>query len=312
LIVYPGARQNLPARAASSVTIAAIVKENGTPDIDLAALEAALGYEFRERAWLERALSHRSWAHEQVKPGEEEQARQLHNEALEFVGDSVLGLVVAHYLFDENPDSTEGDLSRMKHRLVSTTTLARVAKRLDIGAHLRIGRGEEKTGGRRKRALLADVFEAVLAAVYLDGGYEAAVAFVRRALAAELDAANPEAAAAADYKTLLQERVQALWRLTPTYNVNHTEGPPHSRIFHVTVNWGEHTTRGTGHTIKAAEMDAACRALKELEEAGPGKPAAAATGEQQADSGVATLAGGVQPLEGTRPHAEASERQAAD
>src|SRR5204862_5420863 len=133
----------------------------------------------------------------------------LHNEALEFVGDSVLGLVIAHYLFEANPHLTEGDLSRMKHRLVSTTTLARVARRLGIGEHLRVGRGEEKSGGRRKRALLADVFEAVLAAVYLDGGYDAAVAFVQHALAEALAAASPESAAAADYKTLLQERVQA-------------------------------------------------------------------------------------------------------
>jgi ribonuclease III len=247
---------------------------------DLAALEAALGYTFRERAWLERAVTHRSWAHEQVKPGEEEQARRLHNEALEFVGDSVLGLVVAHYLFAANPGSTEGDLSRMKHRLVSTTTLARVARRLQLGEHLRVGRGEEKTGGRRKRALLADVFEAVLAAVYLDGGYEAAVGFVERALASELDAASPESAAAADHKTLLQERVQAHFHLTPTYHVVETEGPPHSRVFHVAVNWGEHATRGTGHTIKSAEMDAACRALEELEEAVSSREQAAGSAAQ--------------------------------
>jgi ribonuclease III len=232
---------------------------------DLSALEAALGYTFRERAWLERAVTHRSWAHEQVKPGAEDQARRLHNEALEFVGDSVLGLVVAHYLFDANPDLTEGDLSRMKHRLVSTATLARVAKRLELGAHLRVGRGEEKTGGRRKRALLADVFEAVLAAVFLDGGYKAATEFVARSLASELAAASPESAAAADHKTLLQERAQAHFHMTPTYHVIETEGPPHSRVFHVEVNWGERTTRGTGHTIKAAEMDAAGRALQELD-----------------------------------------------
>ncbi|HEX8072206.1 MAG TPA: ribonuclease III [Pyrinomonadaceae bacterium] len=241
----------------------AAATDDGTPD--LAALEAALGYEFVERAWLERALSHRSWAHEQVRPGEEDQVRQLHNEALEFVGDSVLGLIVAHQLFAVHPDLTEGDLSRMKHRLVSTTTLARVGRALGLGEYLRVGRGEEKTGGRRKRALLADSFEAVLAAIYLDGGYEAATAFVLRALAAELDEASPESAAAADYKTLLQERVQARVRLTPAYHLVETEGPPHSRTFHVEVRWGRHATRGQGATIKAAEMDAACRALAELE-----------------------------------------------
>ena len=268
---------------------------------DLSALEAALGYTFRERAWLERAVTHRSWAHEQVKPGEEEQARRLHNEALEFVGDSVLGLVVAHYLFDANPDLTEGDLSRMKHRLVSTTTLARMAKLLELGEHLRVGRGEEKTGGRRKRALLADVFEAVLAAVYLDGGYEAAAAFVRRALASELDAASPESAAAADHKTLLQERVQALCRMTPTYTVVETEGPPHSRVFHVEVNWGERNTRGTGHTIKSAEMDAACRALEELEGS-----------RQKAEDSEPEAAASRQAADSIEPQATSGEQQAAD
>lgn len=232
---------------------------------DLAALERALGYEFRDRSWLERAVTHRSWAHEQVKPGAEEEARRLHNEALEFVGDSVLGLVVAHYLFDAHPDESEGDLSRMKHRLVSTATLARVARRIGIGEHLRVGRGEEKTGGRRKRALLADVFEAVLAAIYFDGGFTAAEQFVRRALANELEAASPESAAAADHKTLLQERVQARMHMTPTYQVVETQGPPHSRLFHVEVKWGARATRGMGGTIKTAEMDAACRALQELD-----------------------------------------------
>jgi ribonuclease III len=278
---------------------------------DLPALEAALGYEFRERAWLERAVTHRSWAHEQVKPGDEHEARRLHSEALEFVGDSVLGLVVAHYLFDANPDLAEGDLSRMKHRLVSTTTLARVARRLGLGEHLRVGRGEEKSGGRRKRALLADVFEAVLAAIYFDGGYDAADAFVQRALAEELEAASPESAAAADYKTLLQERVQARARVTPVYQVIETEGPPHSRVFHVEVKWGEHTTRGTGRTIKTAEMDAACRALEELEKLG-GSEQHAESGRQEAEGSGQEEADGTQAAEADAPHADAGAQQAAD
>jgi ribonuclease-3 len=278
--------------------------DNGTPD--LAALEAALGYTFTERAWLERALSHRSWAHEQVKPGEEEQVRRLHNEALEFVGDSVLGLVVAHQLFSENPDLTEGDLSRMKHRLVSTTTLARVARALGLGEHLRVGRGEEKTGGRRKRALLADSFEAVLAAVYLDGGYDAATAFVLRALAAELDEASPESAAAADYKTLLQERVQARARLTPAYHLVETEGPPHSRTFHVEVRWGSHATRGAGRTIKTAEMDAACRALAELEQTSDDGEQSAESSRQKAEGSEQETGGGERKEVSTEETAEGS------
>ena len=232
----------------------------------LEGLDQSLGYSFRDRALLERALSHRSRAHEQVGPGEEDRARGLHNEALEFVGDSVLGLVVAEQLYRAHPEHTEGDLSRMKHRLVSTQTLARASRRLGLGNHLRVGRGEEKTGGRRKQALLADTFEAVLAAVYLDGGFDAARDFVSRALGAELDEATPESAAAADHKTLFQERVQAICRVTPTYDLVDTEGPPHDRTFHVEVRWGETSVRGSGSTIKAAETDAARRALAQIEE----------------------------------------------
>ncbi|HEX8852965.1 MAG TPA: ribonuclease III [Pyrinomonadaceae bacterium] len=234
------------------------------PASDLAALEENLAYRFRDRALLERALTHRSWAHEQVAPGDDAVARRLHNEAFEFVGDSVLGFVVAEALFSNYPEVTEGELSRMKHRLVSTQTLARVARRLGLGEHLRVGRGEEKTGGRRKRALLADAFEAVLAAVYMDGGFEAAREFVRRALEPDLTDADPASAAAADFKTLLQERLQAEHHQTPHYNVVETHGPPHRRIFHVEVTWSEGRVVGEGRTIKAAEADAARLALEQM------------------------------------------------
>lgn len=230
----------------------------------LVELQQKLGYDFRDRPLLERAVTHRSWAHEQVGPGEEERARALHNEALEFVGDSVLGLIVAEHLFRANAEMTEGDLSRMKHQLVSTQTLATAATRLGVGDFVRLGNGEEKTGGRTKQALLADIFEALLAAVYLDGGYDAARHFVERALAEELGGATPESAAAADYKTMLQERVQASVRVTPTYGVTGTEGPPHERTFHVEVVWAETRISGTGSTIKAAEMEAARSALEQF------------------------------------------------
>jgi ribonuclease-3 len=232
------------------------------PAPDPRSLEENIGYSFRNRRLLERALTHRSWAHESVGAGGEREARALHNEALEFVGDSVLGLVVADALFRSHPEVTEGELSRMKHRLVSTQTLARVSRRLALGEHLRVGRGEEKTGGRRKRALLADAFEALLAAVFLDGGYAEAEGFVRRALGSELVEATPESAAAADFKTLLQERLQSERHLSPTYELIETEGPPHARTFHVEAVFDTERVRGAGRTIKAAEMDAACRALE--------------------------------------------------
>jgi ribonuclease III len=235
-------------------------------DQSLDELERRLGHAFRDRSLIERAVTHRSWAHERTGPGEGELARSLHNEALEFVGDSVLGLVVADRLFRDSGNMTEGDLSRMKHRLVSTETLARAAARLDLGRYVRVGRGEEKTGGRHKQAMLADVFEAVLAAIFLDGGFEAAQRFVGRALGEEFDEATPESAAAADYKTLLQERVQAVFRVTPGYELVETEGPPHDRTFRVEVRWDGTSIRGTGGSIKSAEMDAARRALEEIEE----------------------------------------------
>ena len=118
------------------------------PDLDL--LETVLAYNFKDRALLERAITHRSWAHEKVAPGDERQARKLHNESLEFLGDSVLGLVVANYLCDSYPGGTEGELSRMKHRLVSAPTLAKASQGLKLGDFLRFGRGEEKSGGPAK------------------------------------------------------------------------------------------------------------------------------------------------------------------
>jgi ribonuclease-3 len=244
----------------------AIVKRKKTETPALPALEEIIGYTFADRALLERALTHRSWAHEQVPPGAEDQARRLHNEVFEFVGDSVLGLVVADFLFQSYPDVTEGELSRMKHALVSAQTLAEASERLSLGDFLRVGRGEEKSGGRSKSALLADVFEAVLAAVYLDGGIGAAKGFVSRALEAELENANPEAAAAADYKTMLQERLQAQHLSAPQYTVIETSGPPHRRVFHVEVSWDGGSVRGEGRTIKAAEIIAARLALEAMDE----------------------------------------------
>ena len=229
------------------------------PDLDL--LETTLAYNFRDRTLLERAITHRSWAHEQVAPGAEDQARRLHNEALEFLGDSVLGLVVADYLCKAYPAGTEGELSRMKHRLVSAPTLAAASIKLNLGDFLRFGRGEEKSGGRRKDALLADVLEALTGAIFIDGGLEAATAFIQCALGEELRKVTPVAAAEADYKTMLQERLQAERRPAPRYVVVESLGPPHRRTFHVEVNWDNGSVRAEGRSIKGAEAAAAKEAL---------------------------------------------------
>ena len=235
---------------------------NNSSEQDL--LESALAYNFCNRALLERAVTHRSWAHEQVAPGNEEQARQLHNEALEFLGDSVLGLIVADYLCRAHPDVTEGELSRMKHRLVSAPTLAQASLRLNLGDFLRFGRGEEKSGGRNKDALLADVLEAVTGAIFLDGGLAAATEFVLRAIGEELRQANPAAAAEADYKTMLQEKLQAERRPAPRYKVVETLGPPHRRTFRVEVTWDDSSVSGEGRSIKSAEVAAAKLALEAM------------------------------------------------
>jgi ribonuclease III len=236
--------------------------EERVPDLDH--LEQILDYQFRERGLLERALTHRSWAHEQVAPGAEREARRLHNEALEFLGDSVLGLIIADHLCGIYAAATEGELSRMKHQLVSAVTLSRVSLRLQLGDFLRFGRGEEKSGGRHKDALLADVLEAITGAIFLDGGIDAARSFVRHALSEELERVNPVTAAEADYKTMLQEKLQAERRSPPRYAVVETVGPPHKRVFHVELSWDDDCVRAEGRSIKAAEAAAAKEALETM------------------------------------------------
>lgn len=239
------------------------MKRSGLENLDQ--LEKVLHYRFCDQDLLTQAMTHRSWAHEQVSPRAQRDARNLHNEALEFLGDSILGLIVADYLFKAYPNASEGELSRMKHRLVSAPTLAKTSIELRLGDFVRFGRGEEKSGGRRKHALLADVFEAVTGAIFVDGGLEAARDFVERALGEELRAADPIAAAAADPKTMLQEILQATHQPGPQYTVVETLGPPHKRKFHVELKWDGGKTRGEGQTIKAAEAAAAQAALRQMD-----------------------------------------------
>jgi ribonuclease-3 len=151
----------------------------------------------------------------------------------------------------------------MKHRLVSTATLARAAEALRIGEHIRIGRGEEKTGGRQKRAILADALEAVIAAVFFDSGYVATRSFVATILAEDFRSVTPEGSA--DYKTLLQEKLQAEQLSGPVYSLVKTEGQPHERTFYVEASWNSGRAEGRGSSIKSAEMMAASEALKALQ-----------------------------------------------
>src|SRR5215510_4589913 len=172
----------------------------------LGTLEGLLGYTFRDIKLLERAVTHRSWAYENLSGETDAVVRQSENESFEFVGDSVLGLVIAEELFRRHPTGTEGDLTLMKHHLVSTGTLAKAAERLDIGEFLRVGKGEEKTGGRKKQALLANALEAIIAAVFFDAGYVSARTVVTGIFAEEIREVTPRSSL--DYKTMLQELLQ--------------------------------------------------------------------------------------------------------
>ena len=230
----------------------------------LGTLENLLGHKFRDIKLLERAVTHRSWAYENLPGASDERVREVENESMEFVGDSVLGLAIAEELFRRHPDFSEGELTLMKHHLVSTGTLALAGERIGIGDFIRVGRGEEKTGGRKKQALLANTLEAIIAAVFLDGGYVAARAFVVQIFAAEIREATPKGSL--DYKTLLQELLQSKKLAAPVYRLINTEGKPHDRTFSVEAAWEDGTARGQGNSIKAAEMMAASEALKILNE----------------------------------------------
>ena len=228
----------------------------------LGTLENLLGYKFQDIKLLERAVTHRSWAYENLPNETDEKIRESENESMEFLGDSVLGLAIAEELFRRNPKLNEGHLTLMKHRLVSTSTLGGLGEKLRLGDFLRVSRGEEKTGGRKKLQLLTNTLEAVIAAVFLDGGYIPARSVILNIFADELKAATP--GTSMDYKTQLQELLQAQRMAAPLYSVVRTEGMPHDRTFYVEVNWSEGKATGTGNSIKSAEMMAASEALKIL------------------------------------------------
>jgi ribonuclease III len=222
-------------------------------------LQRDIDYRFRDRGLLEQAMTHTSRANEDVSGG------VTHNESLEFLGDAVLGFIVADMLFREFPSFDEGQKSKIKASLVSTTTLAEQAERLAIGDHLLLGRGEEKTGGRRKQALLADTYEALIAAIYLDGGVEQAGAFIVRELSPLLDEVRRDGLPGRDYKSALQEQLQSHDAPLPEYRLAGATGPDHQKLFRVEVLVrGDVVAEGTGASKKEAEQEAARLALEKL------------------------------------------------
>ncbi|HEY5616711.1 MAG TPA: ribonuclease III [Vicinamibacterales bacterium] len=223
-------------------------------------LQQRIGYRFKDRGLLEHALTHKSRAAEDVSGG------VYDNESLEFLGDAVLGLVVADALFRRYPGYNEGQKSKIKAAVVSTQSLARHAEAMHLGEHLLLGRGEEKTGGRFKQALLADAYEALIAAVYLDGGLPAAAAFLERELSAAIAAGAQQDVVGMDYKSALQERLQASGRGLPEYRVAAASGPDHRKVFTIeVVVSGEILGTATGKAKKEAEQEAARMALEKVE-----------------------------------------------
>jgi len=223
------------------------------------ALQQAIDYRFRDRGLLEHAMTHTSRANEDVSGGVAD------NESMEFLGDAILGFVVADTLFRDFPEFDEGQKSKVKASLVSTATLARLAERLTIGEHLLLGRGEEKTGGRRKQALLADGYEALIAAIYLDGGIEQARAFIQREFAPLFEEVRREGRALDDHKSSLQEFLQSTGQPLPEYRLTGTVGPDHQKFFVVELLVrGEALAEAMGPSKKEAEQEAARLALQKL------------------------------------------------
>ena len=219
-------------------------------------LEQKIGYTFRDRSLLDNALTHSSYANEHREQG------ALSNERLEFLGDSILGLVVADHLYRTRPDLPEGDLTRIRAALVCESSLVDVARELDLGAYLKLGKGEEAGGGRHRPSIQADAVEAMLAAVYLDGGIGQARKLVHDLI---LGHEREKTAAGRDFKTALQELIQRENGQVLTYRLTGESGPDHAKVFSMEVLLnGEPIGAGQGHSKKEAEQAAAKAAVEKL------------------------------------------------
>jgi ribonuclease-3 len=224
--------------------------------LPLADIQQRIAYTFRDPELLTRALTHKSYSNENRVPS--------HNERMEFLGDAVLNLIVSEFLMKTCPDSTEGDLSRLRAAVVSEPALARIARDIGLGSYLLLGKGEEQSGGRNKASLLADCLEALIASIYLDTGKDAAQAFVMRFFE-EVIRRSCTSGGTLDYKTELQELCQERLKRLPEYRVSSETGPDHQKQFEVTVSInGQVGGRGTGKSKKEAEQCAAKEALEKL------------------------------------------------
>ena len=219
-------------------------------------LETAIGYQFRDITLLQNALAHSSYANERWHNG------LLSNERLEFLGDSILGMVTAEYLYRNFPDRPEGDLTRMRADMVCETSLAHIAEQIDLGRHLMLGHGEEQIGGRNRASIMADAVESVIAASFLDGGMDAARGFIDRFVLCHVPVKKLQNE---DYKTTLQELVQRKKDQHIAYTLVGESCPDHDKKFTVEVSLNHKTVgRGEGSSKKRAEQDAAHQAIGSL------------------------------------------------
>ena len=229
------------------------------PSPSLHELENLLGYSFNNQALLVQALTHRSFVNE----NEGEHFRN--NESREFLGDSVLGFLVSSRIFQCHPELTEGELSKIKAYLVSAANLVRLAETICLGNFIRLSRGEEKTGGRMKRAIVVDAYEAIIGALYMDGGVDAASDFVGRQVGEFLEGLDLKQLTYGDFKSALQEQLHDLGRPEPVYRVVNELGPDHRKTFVVqVVIHGEVVAESSGRTKKEAQQSAARLALESL------------------------------------------------
>jgi ribonuclease-3 len=226
--------------------------------------ERIIGYTFSNKDLLIEALTHRSFAYESGETGR----FRKDNERLEFLGDAVLELAISHFLWERYPHYSEGELSRLRSAIVREEELARLAERLHLGDYLMLGKGEEQTGGRRKPSILSGAVEAVLGAIYLDGGLDKVMRFVEVHFLPFLEAISdkdPLSELDRDYKTKLQEWMQGAFKQTPVYRLDREEGPDHAKTFYVSVLMGEKVlARGKGRSKKEAQQKAAQVAYMKL------------------------------------------------
>jgi len=243
--------------------------EKSNPDEDelkdLQELQRRLDYSFKDPALLERALTHSSFAYEMRSGLEGEVSGDY--ESMEFLGDTILGFLISEHLFLNHPSRSEGELSKIRSFLVSANHLASLSQELDLGAFLKLGHGEEKTGGRKKKALLADLFESLIAAIYLDGGFEPTRRFIFSRFSSRLEEIAEEQLDFQDRKSLLQEELHARGFTEPTYQVVEELGPDHSKQFVVAVHIEDKLlAQASGKSKKEAQQRAAAKALEELED----------------------------------------------